>query len=1491
MIKEKQDKKKNLNIKLTTENSEQAYQDFILKNYKYQKPLVSWTILFFTIFKLVNIFLIKQYGILVYITSFFAILELILFFKIYFKEISNFIFFCNAKNKKSSIHRITFSFNSLNANDIAEKEKSYFIPIRIIFLIVDLLIVMVFIVFYDTMIENQQYILIKFIYLSIFIKNLICFWVFSFKVFYMVSIHVISLVMLVLINIKIPLLFYVKITTNDGIQGNKNIINNFEKQNIFSVMEILFESILFWVSLLIIKNSKLQLRNLFSEYTEINHKNLEINQKIKHKNNNEINRYSQDLLEGLSGFQVRYFKQKLIFISQNIRYNFLNIFNSENYQNNHNNHNNESNERKESHEKNENNQNNHINQNNQIDQNDENNENNNDSNESNENNKNNRSNENNENNENYQNYQNDENDENNKNIQNNQKQIIKIKNKMHKNRIEIENENEKIDELLKNLKNCKNDKLNLLDFIELFNYKSPKVLEEKEIELEKFKFSVNNKNINSNKVFDTNDITFKKSMFSHLSNLRSNMEKPNKANNADNYNNIDIFNSNNDNINIFNKNNDNSFKIQDNTTHPNHLRLNRNIINNNWNNNKNMFDSEVINFNNDNNDSYAANPENRDVINESFNINFKNKITESIISNNFSEINNILNNNNNFNDNSSNNTVNYQKIELNNLNGINSNNINPKINSKPSSVNQNNNNIHNNNFYKNSKINHSSSIERNSDRSKKLEKEGIQKNFHNSYAERNLDENHENSQSKLILLNNQSGVQSGLSLNSVLNAGILDDKKKLLNCNEQKNSCNNHNFFTALKYLKSEKILDINFKNLELTVEKVLEENQERTNKFQVLGEFSIMLEGYEEESFFLVYFRRSETSLDIYFTNITKIKKNENILTENKLKHKILSKIAHEFKTPLNSILGLAKNIKEINYNKNINKDLNLIQALSNYTIYLISDVIQYASNETKPYNSSNFNFSSNQNQNLNNFIYENNKKNNHSTNFINSSINSYQDKYSIYNNENNNNNNYLSSVIKRKVEVRKSMFFCFDILNALLSCHESKKYLIKTELLLENNFNDFEILNDEIRTNQIILNLISNSVKFTRKGKIAIVVQFIKRKDLSHNINELNQKYTENVRSDKIDKENVNNDVTMKYNTARVLFKSYLDENAQKENDEKILHSKTFNITSSIDNNNILDKNPSSNNTNSNSNNNFNSNSNNQNSNSTDEEIYFLKVSVIDTGMGITEKNQKKIFNQNLRMNTKHDFNQQGSGLGLSICLSLVKMLNLKIEYFSEVNKGSSFSLLIPAKKIKIEKDEAKFRDRDSNINNITKDSIVLKKNASKESSNEDKEEMKHSDKCFPSSNSNEAKDAVRTFNDENSLYSNNNSNKNNVNKKNIADCYPITKVVLMQNVNKIAFNKIRTIEEINNSQEQNNSYEKISNKQMNNEQPSSFRITNNSLLIAEKSDIDDNKNDNLNDWDVGVEKKINAQLDKPIKKSNFFKDLKSMATYVIENESKSK
>ena len=82
--------------------------------------------------------------------------------------------------------------------------------------------------------------------------------------------------------------------------------------------------------------------------------------------------------------------------------------------------------------------------------------------------------------------------------------------------------------------------------------------------------------------------------------------------------------------------------------------------------------------------------------------------------------------------------------------------------------------------------------------------------------------------------------------------------------------------------------------------------------------------------------------------------------------------------------------------------------------------------------------------------------------------------------------------------------------------------------------------------------------------------------------------------------------------------------------------------------------------------------------------KEEHFLKISIIDTGNGIKERNIKFLFNDEIKADINKDYNSEGSKLGLSICLNLAKILNLKIEYFSEENLGSIFSLIIPAKKI---------------------------------------------------------------------------------------------------------------------------------------------------------------------------------------------------------------
>ncbi len=727
----------------------------------------------------------------------------------------------------------------------------------------------------------------------------------------------------------------------------------------------------------------------------------------------------------------------------------------------------------------------------------------------------------------------------------------------------------------------------------------------------------------------------------------------------------------------------------------------------------------------------------------------------------------------------------------------------------------------------------------------------------------------DNSDAKFIINNSENNKSN------YLNSLILDKQNFIYNKDKNKENSNecNTNFFGVLKYLKSEKLLDINFQNIYNTPKDLLEENKEKLQKFKILGEFYTI--SGSEEKFFLVYFRKIENTLDFFLYEITKIKIAENISTENKVKHKILSKIAHEFKTPLNSILSLIKNLKEINYNKNINKDLNLIQSLSNYTIYLISDVIQYASNESSPYSLSQMlNFSSNRNQ-FNNSLQENNFNfigNNNMNNEINlSNKNSNSNSYMINTNgnfSNNNNINFSSKLLKssinfsgnnlnlinRKIEIRKTMFFCFDILNALLSCHENKKRLIKTELHIENIFNNFEIINDEIRVNQIILNLISNSVKFTKKGKIAIVAQFIRNKDFlvkdkrnNLNIKEkglFNEKYSNRKHINQVN------------DSQRNSYKFF----SNREKNTYMNINKNYN-DNLINENEISDKNQIN----------------------TDNE-YSLKISVIDTGMGISEINQKLIFTDKLRLNTKYEFNQQGSGLGLSICMKLVKSLNVKIELFSEINKGSVFSLIIPAKKIKEDVKKVKFQYNNNNPNgDSNKKTVILEENKNCNNS--------QNNNIFPlNENSNRNNRYENSSENNNNYFSykiqdsetliGNNSFSNNINN-NFGNSS-------RRNANKAPLSKIRTIEEINNSQEKNNS--------------SILDTINNIKLISKKKNEFDqvekinknsgnkviNKNKELYNEGKALQEIKKSKNSEKTKYSNFYRN---QQTYCIESNIESK
>ena len=78
-------------------------------------------------------------------------------------------------------------------------------------------------------------------------------------------------------------------------------------------------------------------------------------------------------------------------------------------------------------------------------------------------------------------------------------------------------------------------------------------------------------------------------------------------------------------------------------------------------------------------------------------------------------------------------------------------------------------------------------------------------------------------------------------------------------------------------------------------------------------------------------------------------------------------------------------------------------------------------------------------------------------------------------------------------------------------------------------------------------------------------------------------------------------------------------------------------------------------------------------------DEDHWTLSVS--DTGKGIPAEAQEYIFESFRQVDGSiHRDTHTGSGLGLSIVNHLVRLMNGKIKLDSEIDKGSTFTIILP-------------------------------------------------------------------------------------------------------------------------------------------------------------------------------------------------------------------
>lgn len=81
-------------------------------------------------------------------------------------------------------------------------------------------------------------------------------------------------------------------------------------------------------------------------------------------------------------------------------------------------------------------------------------------------------------------------------------------------------------------------------------------------------------------------------------------------------------------------------------------------------------------------------------------------------------------------------------------------------------------------------------------------------------------------------------------------------------------------------------------------------------------------------------------------------------------------------------------------------------------------------------------------------------------------------------------------------------------------------------------------------------------------------------------------------------------------------------------------------------------------------------------------DNKLGKVRFSVSDTGIGISQENLEKLFDPFDQLDQSTTRKYGGTGLGLTICKSIIEMMGSRVEVESTINKGTTFSFTLTLK-----------------------------------------------------------------------------------------------------------------------------------------------------------------------------------------------------------------